>query len=72
MFLRTLAFKCLVILAMCLPCASLIAAEEGIVPSDAIVKVVPGKNGGIFFNGIFHITLSDEARDVLERGIPLN
>ncbi len=48
------------------------AADEQIVPTEARVKAIDGKNGGIYFDGKFSLDLSDEAREVLERGITLN
>ncbi len=71
MSFRTLAFKCFAVLALASLSVSLSAAYEGIVPKDSTVTAVPGENGGFFFNGSFNIDLSEEARDVLERGIPL-
>ncbi len=69
---KTAVFTCFMGLSLVAASPVLYAADEQIVPTEARVKAIDGKNGGIYFDGKFSLELSDEAREVLERGITLN
>ncbi len=72
MSLRTTVVKCLFGLMALIISLPLFAADEGIRAVSTSVRAVSGDAGGIFFDGNFEIELSDQAKDVLSRGITLN
>ncbi len=69
---KTAVLTCLIGLSLVATVPVSYAADEQIVPTEARVKAISGKNEGIYFDGKFSLDLSDEAREVLERGITLN
>lgn len=72
MSFKTAVLTCFIGMSLATACPVSYAAEEQIVPTEARVKTINGKNGGIYFDGKFSIDLSEETREVLERGITLS